>query len=118
MDRQGQKLVHTKIKHPYLRWAFGEAAVIAKRDPAVIGPLAQRLEAQMNGNKFKAHTVVVLKLARAVYFRPVLNGRASGYCGEFLDRAAALDLQGVAALEGRLRFRVSGRTLAGPIESE
>ena len=51
----------------YLRWAFGEAAVIAKRD-ALLGPLAQRLEARMNGNKFKANTVLAIKLARAVYF--------------------------------------------------
>jgi transposase len=57
-----------KLGNPYLRWAFGEAAVIAKRDHAVIGPLAQRLEARMHGNKFKANTVVAIKLARAVYF--------------------------------------------------
>jgi transposase len=57
-----------KLGNPYLRWAFGEAAVIAKRDHYVIGPLAQRLEAQMNGNKFKANTVLAIKLARAVYF--------------------------------------------------
>jgi len=57
-----------KLGNPYLRWAFGEAAVIAKRDHRVIGPLAQRLEARMGGNKFKANTVVAIKLARAVYF--------------------------------------------------
>jgi transposase len=57
-----------KLGDPYLRWAFGEAAVIAKRDHAVIGPLAQRLEAKMNGNKFKANTVLAIKLGRAVYF--------------------------------------------------
>ncbi len=57
-----------KLGNPYLRWAFGEAAVIAKRDHYLIGPLSQRLEAQMNGNKFKANTVVAIKLARAVYF--------------------------------------------------
>ena len=57
-----------KLGNPYLRWAFGEAAIIAKRDPVVIGPLAQRLEARMNGNKFKANTVLAIKLARAVYF--------------------------------------------------
>jgi len=57
-----------KLGNPYLRWAFGEAAVIAKRDSHLIGPLAQRLEARMNGNKFKANTVLALKLARAVYF--------------------------------------------------
>lgn len=58
----------SKLGNPYLRWAFGEAAVIAKRDHAVIGPLAQGLEARMQGNKFKANTVVAIKLARAVYF--------------------------------------------------
>jgi transposase len=57
-----------KLGNPYLRWAFGEAAVIAKRDHQLIGPLAQRLEAQFNGNKFKANTVLAIKLARAVYF--------------------------------------------------
>ena len=56
-----------KLGNPYLRCAFGEAAVIAKRDPFVIGPLAQRLEARLN-NKFKANTVLAIKLARAVYF--------------------------------------------------
>lgn len=58
----------SKLGNPYLRWAFGEAAVIAKRDHAVIGPLAQRLEAKMQGNKFKANTVLAVKLARAVYY--------------------------------------------------
>jgi len=57
-----------KLGNPYLRWAFGEAAVIAKRDHSRIGPLAQRLEERMGGNKFKANTVVAIKLARAVFF--------------------------------------------------
>jgi len=57
-----------KLGNPYLRWAFGEAAVIAKRDHYLLGPLAQRLEARMGGNKFKANTVIAIKLARAVYF--------------------------------------------------
>jgi len=57
-----------KLGNPYLRWAFGEAAVIAKRDHFRIRPLAQRLEAQMEGNKFKANTVLAIKLARCVYF--------------------------------------------------
>ena len=57
-----------KLGNPYLRWAFGEAAVIAKRDQEVIGPLAQRLEAKLGGNKFKANTVLAIKLARSVYF--------------------------------------------------
>ena len=57
-----------KLGNPYLRWAFGEAAIIAKRDHSVIGPLAQRLEGRFNGNKFKANTVLAIKLARAVYY--------------------------------------------------
>ena len=57
-----------KLGNPYLRWAFGEAAIIAKRDHAVLGPLAQRLEARLNGNKFRANTVLAIKLARSVYF--------------------------------------------------
>ena len=57
-----------KLGNPYLRWAFGEAAVIAKRDHFRIRPLAQGLEARMEGNKFKANTVLALKLARSVYF--------------------------------------------------
>jgi transposase len=57
-----------KLGNPYLRWAFGEAAVIAKRDHFRIRPLAQQLEARMEGNKFKANTVLAIKLARSVYF--------------------------------------------------
>src|SRR5438876_5311965 len=57
-----------KLGNRYLRWAFGEAAVIAKRDQFRIRPLAQRLEARMEGNKFKANTVLAIKLARSVYF--------------------------------------------------
>jgi transposase len=57
-----------KLGNPYLRWAFGEAAVIAKRDHHFFAPLAQQLTARLNGNKFKANTIVALKLARAVYF--------------------------------------------------
>ena len=57
-----------KLGNPYLRWAFGEAAVIAKRDHYLVGPLSQRLERQMGGNKFKSNTVVAIKLARAAYF--------------------------------------------------
>src|SRR5438034_458028 len=61
-------LREAKLGNPYLRWAFGEAAVIAKRDHFRIRPLAQALEARMNGNKFKANTVLAIKLAWAVYF--------------------------------------------------
>ena len=57
-----------KLGNPYLRWAFGEAAVIAKRDHYRLKPLAQQLEIRMKGNKFKANTVIAIKLARAAYF--------------------------------------------------
>ena len=57
-----------KLGNPYLRWAFGEAAVIAKRNHYRLGPLYQQLEARVNGNKLKANTIVAIKLARAVYF--------------------------------------------------
>ena len=57
-----------KLGNPYLRWAFGEAAIIAKRDHALLGPLYQRLEAKMHGNKFKANAVLAIKLARAVFY--------------------------------------------------
>lgn len=55
-----------KLGNPYLRWAFGEAAIIAKRDHPLLGPLAQKLEARLG--KFKANTVLAIKLARAVYY--------------------------------------------------
>jgi len=72
-----------KLGNPYLRWAFGEAAVIAKRDPLVIGPLAQRLEARHGGNKFKANTVLAIKLARAVYY---MLRTGTGFCLLYTSR--------------------------------
>jgi transposase len=57
-----------KLGNPYLRWAFGEAAIIAKRENTLLGPLYQRLEARLGGDKFKANTVLAIKLARAVYY--------------------------------------------------
>jgi transposase len=57
-----------KLGNPYLRWAFGEVAVIAKRHHPLLSPLAQGLEARLGGNKFKANTILAIKLARAVYF--------------------------------------------------
>jgi len=58
----------SKLGNAYLRWAFGEAAVIAKRDSSLLGPLSKHLESRMGGNKFKANTVLAIKMARAVYF--------------------------------------------------
>jgi hypothetical protein len=44
-----------------------QAPPAAKRDHKLIGPLAQSLEKRL-GNKFKANTVIAIKLARAVYY--------------------------------------------------
>lgn len=55
-----------KLGNPYLRWAFGEAAVIAKRNHYLLHPYAQQLEA-VHG-KFKANAILANKIARAVYF--------------------------------------------------
>jgi len=57
-----------KLGNPYLRWAFGEAAVIAKGAHPRFASLASRLEARNGKNKFKANTVLAIKLARAVYY--------------------------------------------------
>jgi hypothetical protein len=59
-----------KLGNPYLRWAFGEAAVIAKRDHTVLGPLAQRLEARMNGNRVKGFASRGLTRRTKVFTRP------------------------------------------------
>jgi transposase len=55
-----------KLGNPYLRWAFGEAAVIGKRDHPLLRADAQQLEAAHG--KFKANAILAHKLARAVYF--------------------------------------------------
>lgn len=55
-----------KLGNPYLRWAFGEAAVIAKRSHQLIKEYALRLEKKHG--KFKANSVLAAKLGRAVYF--------------------------------------------------
>jgi len=68
-----------KLGNPYLRWAFGEAAVIGKRDNPLLRPYAQRLEA-VHG-KFKATAILANKLARAVYYM-LRNG--TGFDGERL----------------------------------
>jgi transposase len=62
-----------KLGNPYLRWAFGEAAVIGKRDHPLLRPYAQQLEA-IHG-KFVANAILANKLGRAVYFM-LHNGTA------------------------------------------
>jgi transposase len=55
-----------KLGNPYLRWAFGEAAVIAKRSHPLIHEYAKKLETKHG--KFVANAILANKLARAMYF--------------------------------------------------
>jgi transposase len=55
-----------KMGNAYLRWAFGEAAVIAKRNHPLLTPYAERLVSKHG--KFKGNAILADKLARAVYF--------------------------------------------------
>jgi transposase len=50
----------------YLRWAFGEAAVLGKRTYPQLSSYADRLVAKRG--KFKGNAILAAKLARAVYF--------------------------------------------------
>jgi transposase len=55
-----------KMGNAYLRWAFGEAAMICKRNHPLLTPYADRLIAKRG--KFKGNAILSAKLARAVYF--------------------------------------------------
>jgi transposase len=55
-----------KMGNGYLRWAFGEAAVIAKRSHPWLSSYADLLTAKHG--KFKANAILANKIARAVYF--------------------------------------------------
>jgi transposase len=54
-----------KLGNPYLRWAFGEAAVLAKRSHSMIRSYAQQLENKHG--KFKGNAILANKMARAIY---------------------------------------------------
>ena len=55
-----------KMGNAYLRWAFGEAAVLGKRTYPQLSSYADRLVAKRG--KFKGNAILAAKLARAVYF--------------------------------------------------
>jgi transposase len=55
-----------KMGNAYLRWAFGEAAVICKRAHRLITPYAERLVAKHG--TFKGNAILANQLARAVYY--------------------------------------------------
>ena len=54
-----------KMGNPYLRWAFGETAVLAKRSNPLLKTYAERLVAKHG--KYKGNSILAAKLARAVY---------------------------------------------------
>lgn len=62
-----------KMGNAYLRWAFGQAALIAKRNHPLLTPYAEQLVAKHG--KFKGNAILANKLARAVYFM-LQNGTA------------------------------------------
>jgi len=62
-----------KLGNAYLRWALGEAAVLAKRHCPLIAAYCASLEAKVG--QFKANTILANKIARAVYFM-LKNGTA------------------------------------------
>lgn len=55
-----------KLGNPYLRWAFGEAAVLGKRHHEELDAYSRRLEKKHG--KFKGNAILASKLGRAVYF--------------------------------------------------
>jgi transposase len=62
-----------KMGNAYLRWAFGQAAVIAKRNHPLLTPYTEKLTSKHG--KFKGNAILANKLARAIYFM-LQNGTA------------------------------------------
>jgi transposase len=55
-----------KMGNAYLRWAFGQAAVLCKRNHPLLTPYAEMLISKHG--KFKGNAILANKLGRAVYF--------------------------------------------------
>ena len=55
-----------KMGNAYLRWAFGQAAIISKRNHPLLTPYAEMLVSKHG--KFKGNAILANKLGRAVYF--------------------------------------------------
>ena len=62
-----------KMGNAYLRWAFGQAAILGKGSHVLLSPYAEKLVAKRG--KFKGNAILANKLARAVYFM-LQNGSA------------------------------------------
>lgn len=54
-----------KMGNAYLRWAFGEAAIIAKRSHPLLKPYSEMLTSKHG--KFKGNAILANKLGRAIY---------------------------------------------------
>ncbi len=55
-----------KMGNAYLRWTFGQVAIVAKRTHPLISDYSDRLISKHG--KFKANAILANKLARAIYF--------------------------------------------------
>ncbi len=55
-----------KMGNAYLRWAFGEAAIIAKRSHPLLKPYSEMLCSKHG--KFKGNAILANKLGRAIYY--------------------------------------------------
>lgn len=73
-----------KMGNAYLRWAFGEAALIAKRNHPLITPYAEQLVSRHG--KFKGNAILANRLARAVYF---MLQKGTAFDPELVVRAVA-----------------------------
>ena len=62
-----------KLGNPYLRWAFGEAAVLGKRHHEHLDAFSRHLEHKHG--KFKGNAILASKLGRSVYYM-LKNGSA------------------------------------------
>jgi transposase len=70
MEESGGKILGSrgsKIGNPYLKWAFIEAAILAKRSHPAFAKLAHRLEKKKIAKKL-VNAILAAKIARAAYF--------------------------------------------------
>ncbi len=70
MEESGGKVLGTrgaKMGNPYLKWAYMEAACLAKRSHPAFVRLARRLE-KKKATKKLVNAIIAAKIARAVYF--------------------------------------------------
>jgi len=72
-----------KLGNPYLRWAFGEAAVLGKRHHEHLDAFSRHLENKHG--KFKGNAILASKLGRATYY--MLKNRTAFDLDELTGRS-------------------------------